>query len=132
MTSDFLKDDDWLDTVSQYFRNDYRERGKVKWNGFFLSDHTAKLKKDSQLQEEQEQATWLEKMTFFSVQQQVLLAYQNSWRLLVQENTVDANRQIPLPKVGLVTGFYDNGFYLDKRAVDWENARYTEVQRGRH
>ncbi len=26
--------------INNYFQNDYRERDKVKWNGYFLSDHT--------------------------------------------------------------------------------------------
>ncbi len=32
--------------INRYFKNDYRERGKIKWNGFFLSDHTSSLVKE--------------------------------------------------------------------------------------
>jgi hypothetical protein len=36
--------------INNYFENDYRERGKVKWNGYFLSDHTSALKREAQAQ----------------------------------------------------------------------------------
>lgn len=31
--------------IEQFFKNDYRDRGMLKWGGFFLSDHTSALKK---------------------------------------------------------------------------------------
>lgn len=132
MTSDFLEEDEWIQTVDCYFRNDYRERGKIKWNGFFLSDHTAKMQQDSQLHENQERASWLEKQPLTLIREQVLLASQYGWRLRLQENTVDANRQIPLPIVGVVTDFFDGGFYLEELKVEWANIRFAEVQRGQH
>ncbi len=38
-------DKDFSSLVANYFKNDYRERGLIKWRGFFLSDHTSALKK---------------------------------------------------------------------------------------
>lgn len=40
--------DDFSRLVTNFFKNDYRERGKVKWNGYFLSDHTSSLKQEKQ------------------------------------------------------------------------------------
>jgi hypothetical protein len=40
--------DDLSRLVTNFFKNDYRERGKVKWNGYFLSDHTSSLKQEKQ------------------------------------------------------------------------------------
>ena len=36
-----------LNIVKQFFKYDYRDRGMLKWQGFYLSDHTAALKKTS-------------------------------------------------------------------------------------
>ncbi|TFZ24236.1 hypothetical protein E2P76_15695 [Lactiplantibacillus plantarum] len=32
-----------LGTVKHFFDHDYHDRGMVKWQGFYLSDHTAAL-----------------------------------------------------------------------------------------
>ncbi|MDI6523854.1 hypothetical protein [Leuconostoc suionicum] len=37
--------EDFSTLINRYFQNDYRERGKIKWNGYFLSDHTSSLVK---------------------------------------------------------------------------------------
>lgn len=37
-------DKDFSEKVTNYFKNDYRERGIIKWRGYFLSDHTSALK----------------------------------------------------------------------------------------
>jgi len=31
--------------TEQFFKNDYHDRGMLKWGGFFLSDHTSAIKK---------------------------------------------------------------------------------------
>ncbi|MCG0724137.1 DNA-directed RNA polymerase subunit beta [Lactiplantibacillus plantarum] len=32
-----------LNIVNRFFRHDYHDRGLMKWQGFYLSDHTAAL-----------------------------------------------------------------------------------------
>ncbi|WP_173005340.1 hypothetical protein AAEX98_02805 [Lactobacillus helveticus] len=32
-----------LGTVKHFFEHDYHDRGMMKWQGFYLSDHTATL-----------------------------------------------------------------------------------------
>ena len=39
----------------QRFLDDYQDRGMMKWQGFMLSDHTAKLNKKAKAQAEREQ-----------------------------------------------------------------------------
>lgn len=34
--------------ANRFFKFYYRDRGKIKWSGFFLSEHTAALKKNRQ------------------------------------------------------------------------------------
>ncbi|RRG08074.1 MAG: hypothetical protein DUD32_11110 [Lactobacillus sp.] len=41
---DLINDDD--ETAQRFFKNDYEDRGMLKWQGFFLSDHTSTIKKD--------------------------------------------------------------------------------------
>ncbi|MBS9335980.1 hypothetical protein [Fructobacillus papyrifericola] len=128
MSKDFLTEEELVDTAAQYFKQDYRERGKVKWNGFFLSDHTAKLKKKARFQQASEAAVWQPKMTFDAIQEQVRLAFERHRKLCFQEREVDSDNRIPLEQVGYVTAFYSEGFYLDERPIEWESVRFAEVQ----
>ena len=34
--------------ADNFFRNDYCDRGKIKWSGYFLSEHTAALHKNKE------------------------------------------------------------------------------------
>lgn len=40
----------FLKRVEQFFNSEYEDRGMKKWQGFFLSDHTAALKREAQSQ----------------------------------------------------------------------------------
>ncbi|WP_437696745.1 hypothetical protein ACSOCI_12330 (plasmid) [Levilactobacillus brevis] len=33
--------------AARFFKNDYHDRGMLKWQGFFLSDHTSAIKKEA-------------------------------------------------------------------------------------
>ena len=37
-----------LATVKHFFEHDYHDRGMMKWQGFYLSDHTAALNQQNQ------------------------------------------------------------------------------------
>ena len=41
----FYSDEEAEEVAEEFFRYYYKDRGKKKWMGFFLSDHTASLKK---------------------------------------------------------------------------------------
>lgn len=40
-----MNDEFNLDVVTNFFKHDYHDRGKQKWQGFFLSDHQVALHK---------------------------------------------------------------------------------------
>ncbi|MCI1923190.1 MAG: hypothetical protein LKJ64_03860 [Lentilactobacillus buchneri] len=43
-----------MDIVNNFFKHDYHDRGMAKWQGFFLSDHTAALKKQKAKEAQQQ------------------------------------------------------------------------------
>ncbi len=70
-----IDNNDFSQTVTSYFKNDYRERGKIKWNGYFLSDHTSSLKHDSN--ERHTVTTKLEQMPLNEMKDQLQFALVN-------------------------------------------------------
>lgn len=45
MRMQFYNDEDANQVANDFFKFHYHDRGIKKWGGFFLSEHTAKLKK---------------------------------------------------------------------------------------
>jgi hypothetical protein len=42
----FYDDDEADKLATQFFKHYYHDRGKMKWGGFLLSEHTAALKRE--------------------------------------------------------------------------------------
>lgn len=50
-TEETLMDDehDMFERAAYFFSHDYQDRGMVKWQGYYLSDHTEDVKKKEAL-----------------------------------------------------------------------------------
>lgn len=79
------------DIVDQFFEHDYHDRGMTKWQGFYLSDHTAALtkkkKQDSKL------FPALPQLTLAEIGKVLATAYAGNLPVKLQLNTVDQNNQ---------------------------------------
>ncbi|MGX7041198.1 hypothetical protein ACWN9M_05395 [Leuconostoc lactis] len=115
MTDDFSK------LVTSYFKNDYRERGKVKWNGYFLSDHTSSLK--SEARERHQQTKRLPRMTVEDIRQTLMRALLEYHEVVVQQDMQDETGKLFKNIVGGVDGFSDRGVVIDKEHILFENIR---------
>ncbi|GAP00394.1 hypothetical protein [Fructobacillus ficulneus] len=127
MNNDFQTEEEWVKTVATYFHYDYRDRGKVKWNGFFLSDHTAKLKAQKADQNLASHETLRPPMDYQQIQLVVGQAASNRQRITIQLDTRNADGFFSPLISGKVTGFFESGFYLDQEPQLWEEMRYVEV-----
>ncbi len=120
-----MNDSEFSQLINHYFQNDYRERGKMKWNGFFLSDHTATLKKDDQIRH-----TNTEKLPAISLdvaQNKLRQAFVNYDSVTVQQNIINTKRQFVPNVTGLVNGFSDLGVYINQELIPFETIRTVIV-----
>lgn len=115
MTDDFSK------LVTSYFKNDYRERGKVKWNGYFLSDHTSSLK--SEAHERHQQTERLPRMTVEDIRQTLMHALLEYHEVVVQQDMQDETGKLFKNIVGSIDGFSDRGVVIDKEHLLFEDIR---------
>ncbi|MFH5810800.1 hypothetical protein [Companilactobacillus sp. FL22-1] len=99
------------ETVQSFFDNYYHDRGKMKWQGFYLSDHTAalnrqakKLNRQKQLRKEQT----AEQITKFLMQ-----SFTYNQIIKIQLNICDTNNEISVDLTGEVSGYNEDLFYLD-------------------
>ena len=97
--------------VQHFFEREYVDRGIVKWQGYFLSDHTSALQ---QLQKKADNIahTHLEQQTIPLIQRLLLQAADNDLPVLIQFNQIDDRSSQLL----VVTGM-----------VDWMNAEACQI-----
>lgn len=121
MAETAMNDEAFSMMINNYFDNDYRERGKVKWNGYFLSDHTSALKREAQVQNTV--PVKLPSMSLTACQTILRHASANYEFVTVQQNISDADGNLVPNLTGLVDGFSDLGVYLQDTYIKFENIR---------
>ncbi|MCT3214262.1 hypothetical protein EFO90_07720 [Lactiplantibacillus plantarum] len=100
-----------LDTVKYFFEHDYHDLGMMKWQGFYLSDHTAALNQQNQ----QLNAVYVPRpQQSLAVITEVLAdAYQRQQPVIIQLKTVDHNNH-HLPDITtLIHGYNANDIVID-------------------
>lgn len=107
--------------INRYFQNDYRERGKIKWNGYFLSDHTSSLVKEDVQRNQKTQK--LPKIPLNEAQNILQHSCVNYHIVTVQQN-IETNDGYLIPNVtGLVNGFTELGVYINQQFIAFEDIR---------
>ncbi|WP_337090307.1 hypothetical protein [Leuconostoc pseudomesenteroides] len=116
-----MSDEAFSKMINNYFDNDYRERGKVKWNGYFLSDHTSALKREAQTQNSV--PVKLPSMSLTACQNILRHASANYEFVTVQKNIENTDGNLVPNVTGLVDGFSDLGVYVQETYIAFENIR---------
>ncbi|MCB7177369.1 DNA-directed RNA polymerase subunit beta [Lactiplantibacillus plantarum] len=80
-----------LGIVKRFFEHDYHDRGLMKWQGFYLSDHTAAL--NQQKIQDKQQYPPKPQQSLSIVGQILSTAYTQNQPVNLQLNTVDHNNQ---------------------------------------
>lgn len=116
-----MTDDNFSKMINNYFKNDYRERGKIKWQGYFLSDHTAALKCD--MASQNEIPVKLPQMALSECRSILRHASANYEYVTVQQNIQDKDRHLVPNITGLVDGFGELGVTINSQYIAYENIR---------
>lgn len=113
--------DEFSRVVTNFFKNDYRERGKVKWNGYFLSDHTSSLKAETIGRHQK--TVKLPRMAVEDMKQELRSASINYESVYIQQDVQDEAENIPANIVGYVSGFSDRGVVINDQHILFEDMR---------
>ncbi|MEO1771710.1 hypothetical protein [Candidatus Enterococcus ferrettii] len=108
-------------------KQNYQDRGMIKWIGFYLSDHTALLNKDNQQRYKenlQKSQQTLEEIGLLLQQ-----SYTQNKRIALQLEALDSERKYYDDLVGRVIGQKEQLIYL---ATDEEDMIHLEIEQIRH
>ncbi|WP_204769295.1 hypothetical protein [Leuconostoc rapi] len=118
--------DEFNDIVTNFFKNDYRERGKVKWHGYFLSDHTSSLKQEAH--QRHHVTNKLMRMPLPEIKSLLQYATLHYEVVIIQEDYADQTNQMLSNIVGLVAGFSDRGIMIAGEHILFENIRAVRLK----
>ena len=106
-----LADEEASQQAEIFFQNYYEDRGMLKWQGYFLSDHTAALRQ----QEKESSIVVTPQPQQSSVEIGKLLqeAWNQHHQIIIQTNELDCNQQ-PQEVTGVVLGNYEDKIILQK------------------
>ncbi len=116
-----------LGLVNDFFKHDYHDRGMVKWQGFYLSDHTSALNKQThQLNQKYSQRP---QQSLATITEILASAYNKKKAVTIQLKEVDQN-DMNLPDITtLIHGYNDNDIVIDSNNFialnDIRNIRYN-------
>ncbi len=77
-------DDEVLQRAERFFRNDYQDRGMVKWQGYFLSDHTEDVGKYTKQRNTDRHRQDKNEMPIEVISEKLLLAYDKRQPVTIQ------------------------------------------------
>lgn len=111
--------------VDNFFKNDYYDRGMVKWQGFYLSDHTAALNKEDAALKQKFQ--YRPQQTLETITTILAAAYSRQHEVTIQLNQLDCNH-INMPVITtLIHGYNANDIVIDsKKFIQIDDIRNIE------
>lgn len=118
MSSEFDK------IVLDFFKN-YKDRGMVKWQGFYLSDHVQKMHQKSKAEAYVEVKK--EEMSLNEISEVLLKAYAESRIVSVQLYLLDQEGKLPRSFKGHVLGVDGNNVMIGKDIIDLNDINHVEI-----
>lgn len=108
----------------------YQDRGKMKWQGLLLSDHSEAIKK-RKLAEQNDVFLPKPQLSLDEIGQKLSFAYQNKHPILIQTNILE-NRSCFQEFSCLVAGHFENNIYFSLKngqllKIPLENIRHLKL-----
>lgn len=114
------------ENVQMFFDHYYHDRGKMKWQGFYLSDHTAALNR--QAKQNSHQNDLRQQQTDQEITKFLMQSYTYNQIVKVQLNIFDTDNKIQDDLTGEISGYNNDVFYLDnKQSFHLGEVRNVEV-----
>ncbi|GBG94188.1 hypothetical protein LFYK43_06470 [Ligilactobacillus salitolerans] len=96
-------DDFSEEAIQHFFDYEYQDRGMLKWQGFFLSDHTSALNQEK----DQPAAELLPRQSADEISSRLFQSWQSRRPVTIQMQEIDGD-QVPQEFRGVVVGYYEN------------------------
>ncbi|WP_057894424.1 hypothetical protein [Lacticaseibacillus brantae] len=110
--------------VDRFFAHDYHDRGVMKWQGYYLSDHTSALNQESKNNNMRIKQITPAKMSRSDITAAINYAIIKSLPVTIYLNVRDIDFQFHRPLTGKILGYEDNNLYIgDEGFVELDQIR---------
>ena len=99
--------------AEDFFKYDYIDRGMIKWQGFYLSDHTSALNAEHEAQNKALHREIPPQMTSEEITSVINQAIVKNRVVEIQTNKCDGNGIYDPPIIGKIKGYMENDLYID-------------------
>ncbi|MGX7050603.1 hypothetical protein ACWN56_05235 [Weissella viridescens] len=113
--------------AKDFFEKEYKDRGMVKWQGFFLSDHVEDVEKYANEREQVEQQEQMPSMTLEEISEVLFDAYRKLETIEYQLKGVDVLGHYPPIKKGKVKGNDENVAVIGNKRVDISQINWCQI-----
>lgn len=112
--------------VDSFFAHSYQDRGMLKWQGFYLSDHTSALNK---VKAEREKKTeYRPQQTLEEISALLAKAFSNNKTVEIQLNNLNQNDIIEPTIETKIKGYNDDNIIIkNERFISIENIRNVKM-----
>lgn len=105
---------------------EYNDRGRLKWAGFYLSDHTEKI--DTDIEQRANQNLAKEQMTTEEITAILNVAVLKRKTVCIQKEERDCEGYYPDEVIGLINGHDELGIFIGDHKVHYDEIRHVEIQ----
>ena len=105
--------------VTQFF-NEYQDRGMLKWQGFYLSDHTVSLDKLDNTHQAQLNRQHSDQMASSEIEAIINQAIVKQLTVRIERNIQDKDGYLPPFIEGKIAGFYEDYLVIDDQFISFE------------
>lgn len=113
--------------VNQFLKHDYHDRGMMKWQGFYLSDHTSNISKTAKQKKEmyeQQHGPLMEAEEIIEIINQAIVKNKRV-QVDLAEQTIDGI--VPKPISGLIQGWFGQQLYVNDKAIIMEEIQSIKL-----
>lgn len=125
---DQIGHDAFLRLTADFFANRYQDRGMKKWQGYFLSDHTAALKKQAEAEAALQAQVALPQQSEVAIRQVLAAAFASGQSVIVQLRHLTTEGRLAAPLGGKVNGYTEwDDVGIGGRQVSISDIRHAEL-----
>jgi len=104
---------------------DYNDRGRLKWAGFYLSDHTEEIDADNEQRANHNLAK--EQMTTEEITEVLNVAILKRKVVCIQKEERDSEGYYPDDIIGQIRGYDELGIFVGEHKVHYDEVRHIEI-----
>lgn len=117
-----------MERAKQFFEHEYKERGMVKWQGYYLSDHTENVSEYTHEQQVKMNQTLMPSMSLEDISNVLFSAYANNQAVRVQEKVI-VDGIVPAIISGMVKGYDDEYVFIGGTKISIDSINWIEEKK---